>query len=57
LFTRIIRTFARWARRKGVADETIMEIAGWKGHAMLLRYLGEAKAEDQRAAFAKLDAN
>ena len=49
------RTFARWARRKGVADETIMEIAGWKGHAMLLRYLGTAKADEQRAAFAKLD--
>ena len=51
------RTFARWARRKGVADETIMEIAGWKTHAMLLRYLGAAKADEQRAAFAKLDAD
>jgi integrase len=50
------RTFARWARRKGVADETIMEIAGWKTHAVLLRYLGAAKADEQRAAFAKLDA-
>jgi integrase len=51
------RTFARWARLKGVADETIMEIAGWKTHAMLLRYLGAAKPDEQRAAFAKLDAN
>jgi len=49
------RTFARWARRKGIADDTIMVIAGWKTHAMLLHYLGAAKADEQRAAFAKLD--
>ena len=51
------RTSARWARRKGIADEMIMEIACWKTHAMLLHYLGTAKPDEQRAAFAKLDAH
>jgi hypothetical protein len=40
-----------------VADEAVMEIAGWKTDSMLLRYLGAAKADEQRAAFAKADAN
>jgi len=49
------RTFARMARRNGVPDKVIMEIAGWKTHAMLLRYLGEAQESDQRAAFERMD--
>ncbi len=50
------RTFARMARRSGVPDKVIMEIAGWKTHAMLLRYLGEAQESNQRAAFESMDA-
>ena len=45
------RTFARMADRAGVPHRTIMEIAGWKSVAMLLRYLGTSKASEQRAAF------
>lgn len=48
------RTFARRARAAGIADNMIMEIAGWKTHAMLLRYLGQPKAAAQREAFAKM---
>ena len=44
------------ARRSGVPDKVIMEIAGWKTHAMLLRYLGEAQESNQRAAFESMDA-
>lgn len=45
------RTFARRANRAGVPHRTIMEIAGWRGEAMLLRYLGDAKPTEQRQAF------
>jgi integrase len=37
------RTFARNARRAGVADSEIMNIAGWKTHAMLLAISGRRK--------------
>jgi len=50
------RTFARMADRAGVPHRTIMEIASWKSHAMLLRYLGKSKKEDQLDAFAKMAA-
>jgi hypothetical protein len=49
------RKFARHARRAGGADSEIMNISGWKTHAMLLRYLGEAKADAQRSAFARME--
>lgn len=45
------RTFARIANRAGVPHRTIMEIAGWKSETMLLRYLGDTKPVEQRAAF------
>ena len=45
------RTFARVANRAGVPHRTIMEIAGWKSEAMLLRYLGDTKPKEQRNAF------
>jgi integrase len=45
------RTFARVANRAGVPHRTIMEIAGWKSEAMLMRYLGDAKPSEQRNAF------
>ena len=48
------RTFARVANRKGIPHRTIMEIAGWKSEAMLLRYLGDAKPSEQRSAFERL---
>ena len=48
------RTFARVANRAGVPHRTIMEIAGWKSEAMLLRYLGDAKPSEQRSAFERL---
>lgn len=48
------RTFARVANRAGIPHRTIMEIAGWKSEAMLLRYLGDAKPTEQRAAFERL---
>jgi integrase len=48
------RTFARMANRAGIPHRTIMEIAGWKSEAMLLRYLGDAKPTEQRAAFDRL---
>ena len=50
------RTFAREADRCGVPHSEIMQIAGWKTHAMLLRYLG-TNEERMRAAFAKMDAS
>ena len=49
------RTFARMANRAGVPHRAIMEIAGWKSEAMLLRYLGDAKPSEQRAAFQRLE--
>lgn len=49
------RTFARMANRAGVPHRAIMEIAGWKSEAMLLRYLGDAKPSEQRAAFERLE--
>jgi integrase len=48
------RTFARVANRAGIPHRTIMEISGWKSEAMLLRYLGDAKPSEQRAAFERL---
>jgi integrase len=48
------RTFARRANRLGVPHQMIMELAGWKGEAMLLRYLGAAKPTEQRSAFDRL---
>lgn len=45
------RTFARIANRAGIPHKAIMEIAGWKSEAMLLRYLGDSKPAQQRAAF------
>lgn len=45
------RTFARVANRAGVPHKVIQEIAGWKGQAMLLRYLGDSRPAQQRAAF------
>jgi integrase len=48
------RTFARAANRAGVPHRTIMEIAGWKSETMLLRYLGDTKPSEQRAAFDRL---
>lgn len=48
------RTFARVANRAGVPHRTIMEIAGWKSETMLLRYLGDTKPFEQRAAFDRL---
>jgi integrase len=48
------RTFARVANRAGVPHRTIMEIAGWRSDAMLLRYLGDTKPSEQRAAFDRL---
>lgn len=45
------RTFARVANRAGIPHRTIMEIAGWKSEAMLLRYLGDTKPKEQRNAF------
>jgi len=48
------RTFARMANRAGISYRTIMEIAGWKSEAMLLRYLGDTKPSEQRAAFERL---
>jgi len=48
------RTFARVANRAGVPHRTIMEIAGWKSETMLLRYLGDTKPAEQRAAFERL---
>lgn len=50
------RTFAREADRCGVPHSEIMRIAGWKTHAMLLRYLG-ANEERMRSAFATMDAS
>ena len=49
------RTFARVANRAGVSHRTIMEIAGWKSEAMLLRYLGDSRPAEQRAAFERLE--
>jgi integrase len=49
------RTFARNARRAGIPDNQIMEIAGWKSHQMLIRYLGSVKETDQRLAFNAMD--
>jgi integrase len=54
-FHDIRRTFARRADRSGVSHKLIMEIAGWKTYAMLLRYLGEASREGQHAAFNKME--
>jgi integrase len=51
------RTFARMADRAGVPHRIIMEIAGWKSVAMLLRYLGTSKASEQRAGFDALAAS
>jgi integrase len=51
------RTFARMANRAGIAHRDIMEIAGWKSEAMLLRYLGVSKPAEQRAAFNVLAAS
>jgi len=48
------RTFAREADRCGVPHDEIMNIAGWKTHAMLLRYLG-APEDRMRSAFSKMD--
>lgn len=48
------RTFARMANRAGIPHRMIMEIAGWKSEAMLLRYLGDTKPAEQRAAFDRL---
>jgi integrase len=48
------RTFARMANRAGIPHRMIMEIAGWKSEAMLLRYLGDTKPAEQRSAFEKL---
>jgi integrase len=48
------RTFARVANRAGIPHRTIMEMAGWKSEAMLLRYLGDTKPDEQRAAFDRL---
>jgi integrase len=48
------RTFARVANRAGVPHGIIMEIAGWKSEAMLLRYLGNSRPAEQRAAFDRL---
>ena len=50
------RTFAREADRCGVPHSEIMRIAGWKTHAMLLRYLG-ASDDRMRNAFAQMDQN
>lgn len=50
-FPDLRRTFARMANRAGIAHRDIMEIAGWKSEAMLLRYLGVSKPAEQRAAF------
>jgi integrase len=49
------RTFARVANRAGVPHGIIMEIAGWKSEAMLLRYLGNSRPAEQRAAFERLE--
>lgn len=48
------RTFAREADRCGVPHDEIMNIAGWKTHSMLLRYLG-APEDRMRSAFSKMD--
>ena len=48
------RTFAREADRCGVPHDEIMNIAGWKTHAMLLRYLGSPE-DRMRSAFSKMD--
>jgi integrase len=48
------RTFTRLANRAGVPHRTIMEIAGWRGEAMLLRYLGDVQPGEQRSAFDRL---
>lgn len=48
------RTFARVANRAGVPHAIIMEIAGWRSEAMLIRYLGDTKPADQRSAFERL---
>jgi len=49
------RTFPREADRCGVPHDEIMNIAGWKTHAMLLRYLGSPE-DHMRSAFSKMDA-
>lgn len=48
------RTFAREADRCGVPHDEIMNIAGWKTHSMLLRYLGSPE-DRMRSAFSKMD--
>jgi hypothetical protein len=48
------RTFEREADRCGVPHDEIMNIAGWKTHAMLLRYLGSPE-DRMRSAFSKMD--
>ena len=50
------RTFAREADRCNVKHDEIMNIAGWKTHAMLLRYLGSSE-DRMRSAFSTMDAN
>jgi integrase len=50
-FRDLRRTFARVANRACVPHGIIMEIAGLKGEAMLLRYLGNSRPAEQRAAF------
>lgn len=45
-FLDLRRTFARMANRAGVPHRAIMEIAGWKSEAMLLRYLGDTKPSE-----------
>jgi integrase len=49
------RTFAREADRCRVPHDEIMAIAGWKTHAMLLRYLG-CPEDHMRSAFSAMDA-
>ena len=50
------RTFAREADRCRVPHDEIMAIAGWKTHAMLLRYLG-CPEDRMRSAFSAMDAS
>jgi len=50
------RTFAREADRCGVPHDEIMAIAGWKTHAMLLRYLG-CPEDRMRSAFSLMDSD
>jgi integrase len=47
-------TFAHEAKKRGMADEALMQIAGWRSSQMLHRYGASAAAERAREAHRKL---